>query len=61
MDAPKEKSNKVNGQVYLDYIFLVNPKDEQQLARIYWRLVVDEKTDVKSSMFHKTKRGMIKM
>ncbi|MEM9078895.1 MAG: zinc finger CCHC domain-containing protein, partial [Bacteroidota bacterium] len=59
VEEPKEKSSEVNGRVYLDLSRIVSPKAEEQPKRPNWCLVVDEKTQFKSSSFHETKAGMV--
>ena len=56
---PKEKSNKVNGRIYLDMSRIVNAKDKDQPMRPNWCLMVDEKTGYKTTSFHETKGGMV--
>ena len=57
--APKEKHKEINGRVYLDSTRIVNPKAENQPRRPNWTIMVDEKTNYKSSSFHATKDGMV--
>ena len=57
---PKEKSDEVNGRIYLDMSRIVSPNAENQPKRPNWCVVVDEKTGFKSSSFHETKGGMVK-
>lgn len=56
---PKEKSQEVNGRVYLDISRVVNPKHKVQPRRPYWHLMVDEKTGYKSSSFFQAKDEMV--
>jgi hypothetical protein len=56
---PHEKSDMVNGRVYLDLSRIKGPKLDLQPRRPNWRLIVDEKTGYKISHFYETKDGMI--
>ena len=56
---PHEKSDDVNGRVYLDLSRIKGPEHDLQPRRPNWRLIVDEKTAFKISHFYETKDGMI--
>ena len=49
IDKPKEKSNEVNGRIYLDLSRKVSPMSENQPRRTNWCMIVDEKTGYKTS------------
>ena len=57
--APKEKSDTVNGRVYLDMSRTVVATAKNQPLRPNWCLMVDEKTGYKSTSFHVTKSAMV--
>ena len=57
-----QRSNEVNGWIYLDISTIKKPKNDNSIKRINqanWRLMIDEKTQLKFTDFYQTKNGMI--
>jgi hypothetical protein len=54
---------QVNGRIYLDLSSIKRPKHLSKLIKVVnmpnWRLMVEEKTQLKISDFYKTKKGMV--
>ena len=61
-NSPHKKSTIVNGRVYMDLSSIKKPKNNpkiKSLSNPQWRMIVDEKTEMKTSQFFQTKNGMI--
>ena len=54
-----ERAKNNNERVYLDVGWLRPKNKENRLYKPYWRIIVDERTQMKHSAFFNTKKGMV--
>ena len=54
-----EPTTDTNGRVHLDLATIKTPKGGSKITKPNWRIIVDEKTQLKFSDFFETKNGMV--
>jgi hypothetical protein len=59
IEAEKRSDSVQNGRVHLDISSVKNHDYEDSTLKPYWRIIVDERTQIKFSDFFASKSGMV--